>query len=467
MTQASRTFDCVIVGAGVAGLAAAAALSSAGAHVALVDRKPFIGGRAYSYLHPALDEVVDSQHILVGCCTNLRHLCDQAGASDAIRWYDRYTFLEPGGRRSDLALTSLPAPLHTAPSFASAAMLSWKDKAAIGSALQSFVRDYPRDDRESVAEWLRRTRQPEQAIRHFWEPVLVGALNDTFDRCSMRYAGQVFHETFLRSAKGGRFGIPLLPLSEFYGKVADRCVAFGTALLLKQSIQSLLPEDGGWRVQLPDGADLLTRTVVSAVSFEHVNDLLGPQIAAEALPLGTNHFVHSPITTIHLWYDRAFTEMEHAVLLDSGIQWMFQKSKIRNWAPDRGAYLELTISASHGQLREGRETLLERSLRELDSFFPQVRQATLRKAGVLKEAKATFSVLPGLDRFRPMQQTPVPGIFVAGDWTATGWPSTMEGGVRSGYLAAEAVARHLGSAQRDFLQPDLSPAGLMRLLARQ
>lgn len=196
----NRIFDCVVIGAGVAGLAAASALASAGASTALLDRKPFVGGRAYSYPHPALGEVVDSQHILVGCCTNLRHLCAQAGIADAIRWYDRYTFLEPGGRRSDLALSGLPAPLHTGPSFARAAMLSVRDKLAIGTALQSFMRDYPSIDTESVAQWLRRTKQPENAIRHFWEPVLVGALNDTFDRCSMRYAGQVFHETFLKSA---------------------------------------------------------------------------------------------------------------------------------------------------------------------------------------------------------------------------------------------------------------------------
>ena len=466
MSKAETIYDAVVIGAGVAGLAAASALRIGGAHVALIERKPFVGGRAYSYMHPALNEVVDSQHVLVGCCTNLRHLCAVSGVADRIRWYDRYSFLEPGGGRSELAISGLPAPLHTLPSFAAARMLSLKDKASIGFALQSFVRGYPRTDAESVADWLRRMRQPEGAIRHFWRPVVISALNDTLDRCSMRYAGQVFHETFLRSSEGGRFGVPTLPLSDFYGRIAQAHAAEGGTLLETCSVQAVTQHADGWSVRLADGEVLQTRTVVSAVSFEHVPALLGADLAARALPSGLSEFCHAPITSIHLWYEDAFTDLDHAALLDTGIEWMFHKSRIRQWPEERGAYLELTISASHAQLRESRETLLKRSVAELESFFPGARTAKLRKSAVLKEAKATFSVLPGLDRFRPAQETAVPGLVLAGDWTKTGWPSTMEGGVRSGYLAAEAVARQLGLSQK-FLQPGMAPSGLMRLLARQ
>ena len=466
MSTGSDRYDCVIIGAGLAGLAAASALSGAGARVALVERKPFVGGRAYSYPHPALQEVVDSQHVLVGCCTNLRHLCDTSGIADLIRWYDGYVFLEPGGQRTNLALSALPAPLHTAPSFITAPMLTLRDKLAIGTALQSFIRGYPTDDNESVANWLRRTRQPEGAIRHFWRPVVISALNDTLDRCSMRYAGQVFHETFLRSAEGGRLGIPTLPLSEFYGRVAEHFVAQGGTLFEKSSVEGVQRCGTEWAVRLQSGEELATKTVISAVSFEHVSQVLGTDLTAVALPAGVSSFCHSPITSIHLWYEREFTALDHAALLDTGIEWMFHKSRIRRMPADQGSYLELTISASHAQLKESRETLLARSLRELESFFPEARTTKLVKSGVLKEAKATFSVLPGMDRARPRQETPVPGLVVAGDWTQTGWPSTMEGGVRSGYLAAEAVARQLGASRR-FLQADLPAAGLMRWLARE
>ncbi|GAA3766215.1 hydroxysqualene dehydroxylase HpnE [Terriglobus aquaticus] len=466
MSLAVDRYDCVVVGAGVAGLAAASALSGAGARVAVVERKPFVGGRAYSYPHPALQEVVDSQHVLVGCCTNLRHLCGASGIADLIRWYDGYVFLEPGGRRTNLALSGLPAPLHTSPSFAAAPMLSLRDKLAIGTALQSFVRGYPKDDSESVASWLRRKRQPDGAIRHFWRPVVISALNDTLDRCSMRYAGQVFHETFLRSAEGGRLGIPTLPLSDFYGRVAQHCEAQGGTLYEKQSVERLEQRGEEWAVHLQGGGELIAKTVISAVSFEHVPQVLGTELMTAVMPQGVAGFCHSPITSIHLWYEREFTTLDHAALLDTGIEWMFHKSRIRRSPAGQGSYLELTISASHAQLKESRETLLTRSLRELESFFPEARTTKLLKSGVLKEAKATFSVLPGMDRLRPAQETAVPGLVLAGDWTQTGWPSTMEGGVRSGYLAAEAVARQLGSS-RSFVQPDLAAAGLMRWLARE
>jgi zeta-carotene desaturase len=170
------------------------------------------------------------------------------------------------------------------------------------------------------------------------------------------------------------------------------------------------------------------------------------------------NFIHAPITTVHLWWDRAITELDHAVLLDTGIQWMFNKSRIRQKTGEH--YVELVISASAQELHEEREEIVQSALRELEMFFPRAREAKLLKSGVLKEARATFSVLPGLDADRPLARTEWPGLYLAGDWTRTGWPSTMEGAVRSGYLAAEAVAG------KKFMQPDLPAAGLMRLIAR-
>ncbi len=458
-------FDVSVVGAGLAGLAAASALSRSGAKVALIERKPFFGGRAYSYLHPAVEEVIDSQHVMVGCCTNLRHLCEVAGVADRIRWYDGYTFLEPGGRRSLLVPGVLPSPAHSSLSFLSAPMLRWADKAAIAKGLLQFLRGYPEHDNESVASWLKRSGQTQRAIRHFWQPVIVGALNDSFERCSVKYAGQVFHETFLRSTEGGQLGIPREPLSDFYSAVATDAEKHG-AILLKGNVMELRPEGDGWRVIMRDEPDVLARAVVLAVSFEHVPAFLTGDVLHRALPNGLHAFQHSPITTVHLWYDREITELEHAVLLDTTIEWMFHKSKIRGSATGSGSYLELTISASHAQLKQSREHILSSALQELAQFFPHARTARLLKGAVLKEAKATFSVVPGLDEFRPAQKTGVPGLFFAGDWTRTGWPSTMEGAVRSGYLAAEAVtSEHARSAR--FLQPDLPASGLMKFLARQ
>ena len=322
-----------------------------------------------------------------------------------------------------------------------------------------FVREYPSADTESVAAWLKRTGQTDRAIRHLWEPVIVGALNDTFEHCSTKYAGQVFHESFLKSAEGGRLGIPTLPLSQFYSFVAEHCVRQGSELRLQQAVTGLEKQPDGWQVQTAEGT-FYAPHVVLATPFQQAH-ALAPQVRIAA-----DRFRNAPICTVHLWFDREITDLDHAVLLDTGIQWIFHKSRIRRWLADRGSYVELTISASFAQLHQSREAILASALRELQLFFPAVAEAKLVKSGILKDARATFSVTPGMDAYRPAQATGEAGLFLAGDWTETGWPSTMEGAVRGGLLAAEAVTASAGTRQR-FLQPDLPPTGLMKVLARQ
>jgi zeta-carotene desaturase len=456
-----------VVGGGLAGLAAGCALSDAGHSVKLFERRPFVGGRASSYEHPGTDEVIDNcQHVLVGCCTNLIDLYRRSGVADQIRWYDRLFFMEPGGRRSVLSPGPLPAPLHSSLAFMNFQVLNLSEKAAIGRALMSFVQGIPADDSERFSDWLVRHRQPQRAIDRFWRPVLVSALNEEVDRVSVKYAAHVFHDSFLASAEAGRMGVPAVPLSDLYGKCADYIRERGGEILLRTSVDGVREgERGGWVVSAADVAHAVDAVVI-ALSFGGMQRLL-PQMPAgvvrDNLDAKLQHFESSPITGIHLWFDREVTALEHAVLLDTTIQWMFQKSKIQPQRHGgRGSYLELVVSASRSLVNMQRQEIIDLAMSELAMFFPRVKEAKLEKAAVVKEVHATFSCTPGLDAFRPQVKTGWPGVFLAGDWTATGWPATMEGAVRSGYLAAEGVARAAGAEQR-FLVPDLAPKGLMRL----
>ena len=452
-----------VVGGGLAGLSAACALAGAGCRVTLFERRPFVGGRASSYEHPGTGEIVDNcQHVLLGCCTNLLEFYRRIGVEGRIRWFERLTFVEPGGRRSVIRPSWLPAPLHTAPSFLLAPSLRLRDKLAIARAMFSLMRRLPADTAENFLAWLRRHGQTERAVERFWKVVLVSALNEDLDRVSVYYAAQVFRESFLKSATAGRMGVPAVPLSELYGAAADYIRAHGGEVLRRSPVEKLERQGEGVRLTAA-GREVAADAAVVTVPFDALARLLPPVPEFNELKVKLERFEASPITGIHLWFDREITDLEHAVLLERTIQWMFHKSKLLEGreGAGNGSYVELVVSSSKSLVEKSRNEILEMAQRELAEFFPEAGKAKLVKATVIKEVNATYSALPQSDAYRPGAATPWPRLFLAGDWTASGWPATMEGAVRSGYKAAEALLRSLGREQR-FLVPDLPARGLMR-----
>src|SRR5882672_9604517 len=238
-SSSGKPLHVAIVGGGLAGLAAGCALAEAGCRISLYERRPYLGGRASSYQHPGTGEVVDNcQHVLLGCCTNLIEFYQRIGAEDKIRWFDRMTFLEPGGRASVIQPSGLPAPLHTAPSFLRAACLNIPDKLAIAAGLAALTPIVPRDTGESFLQWLRRHGQTERAIDRFWKTILVSALNEEIDLISVPYAAQVMRESFLKSRAAGRMGVPTVPLTDLYNRAGDHITARGGEVRFRSNVES-------------------------------------------------------------------------------------------------------------------------------------------------------------------------------------------------------------------------------------
>lgn len=427
----------IVMGGGLAGLAAAAALGNAGWDVDILEARPFPGGRATSYPLPASDagETIDNcQHVLLRCCVNLLDFYRRLGVDRHIEFHRKFHFVEPGGRVSVFERGPLPAPLHFTGAFLRMHCLGLADKLAIARALLALRRERTRRrdlDRISMLDWLREKRQTARAIDRFWGPVLISAINETLDRMAAIHGFQVFWLGFLARSDSYEMGLSAVPLGQLYSAGGWRRLP-RVRLHLRANVESLGP-DG----VVASGEQRSADYYICALPFERL----------AALGLTAPALDHSPITGIHLWFDRPVTSLPHATLLDRTMHWMFNK--------EGGRHLQLVVSASRALTPMSRQQIVDLALDDLAQYFPLVREARLEKAHVVKEQRATFSAGPGTEALRPGPSTANPRLFLAGDWTRSGWPATMEGAVRSGYIAAEAVCAASGHSGR-FLIPDVA-----------
>lgn len=429
----------------MAGLAAAAALGQSGFEVDVFEARAFLGGRATSYPVPGdSSEIIDNcQHVLLRCCVNLMDFYGRLGVADRIQFYRQFFFIEPGGRTSALEAGGLPAPLHFTGSFWDLKFLSLADKFAIARGLWAIRSEHGKRtdlDRISMLQWLQEKGQTQRAIERFWNQVLVSAVNENLDRMAASHGFQVFWLGFLARADSYEMGVPAVPLGDLYGPGGWKRIP-SVRFHLRAPVETVLEDNGAVSGVAAAGVHHSANYYVSALPFERLPAVI------PALTLDLEGFEHSPITGIHLWFDRSITDLPHATLLDRTIQWMFNKSA--------GRYLQLVVSASRQLVEIPRGEIIALALRELAEFFPLAAEAKLERAHVVKEIRATFSARTGLEQARPASATPFGNLFLAGDWTRSGWPPIMESAVRSGYLAAEAVTRAAGSP-KSFLLPDIA-----------
>lgn len=460
-----------VVGGGLAGLAAAAAASGQGLHVELFERRRQLGGRTGSFRDPLTGGLLDDcQHVSMGCCTNLADFCRRMGVAECFQRYRTPHFFGPDGTQYDFAPTGwLPAPLHLAPALMRLGYLSLGERWAIGRAMRRLARADPGNTgtEETIGDWLRRHGQSARAIEHFWSVILVGALSETVDRSSLSAAQKVFVDGFLAARTAYEIEVPKIPLAEILQRVAGRLAERGVALHPGTAVRQI--EGDAHRataVVLADGTRREFDFVVVAVPWGRIRSLF-PEAMLSAMPsLARSERIRpAPITAVHLWLDRPITPLPHAVLVGRMPQWVFNRG--RQDAPPQGSeswhYYQVVISASHDLAGRSRKDVVAAVRRDLEAIWPEARGAELLHWRLVTRPEAVFSCRPGLDRLRPQQQTPIENLILAGDWTATGWPATMEGAVRSGYLAVGAVLRSLGEDD-PLLVPDLPRSRLARLL---
>ena len=470
----------VIVGGGLAGLAAASTLVNRGLGITILESRPRLGGRASSFQDPVTGEAVDNcQHVSMVCCRNLANFARRVGIADLFRREKALTFLSPEGKLSRMSAGLLPAPLHLTESFIRANYLRWRDKIQVAYGLGRLAKGNDERPGESMADWLLRHRQGLRAINLFWGPVLVSALNERLDQMDVGHARKVFVDGFLQTKEGFQIEVPLVPLGELYGLRLETWMReHDVDVRLTTGVRSVdLDDDGEVRgVILRNGETIPADFVLLAVPFDRVLDMLPPSARSRIPGLDAIHKLEaSPITGVHLWFDRPVCPHDHVVTPGRLVHWVFNHTAIQGRsAPSKagapgepseveGQYLQVVISASYDLLGHDRNSIRDMVLRDLEGIWPSAKEARLVRSWVVTEHGATFAVRPGVEALRPCQRTPIDGLFLAGDWTDTGWPATMEGAVRSGYLASQAILSDLECPTRLVVR-DAEPEWLAKLL---
>ena len=455
----------VVIGGGLAGITAAIALGQAGADVTLLEARPRLGGATCSFHRDGL--IVDTgQHIFLGCCSAYRGLLARLGMTEHAPLQDRFdvTVLAPGGRRARLRRTALPGPLHMLPALGRYPFLSWAERATLSRPALAMRRVDPADpaaDTQRFGDWLAARGQSERARRALWDLFSVSALNIAGDDASLALAATVVKTGLLGKNDAADIGVPALPLGELHGDAAATVLAkLGAQVTLgakvtaiesgaiesgaiesgaieNGAIESGAIEGGGarFRVRLARDADLAADAVVLAVPHEKAAPLVPPGALPDATVRGWAGLGASPIVNVHVIYDRPVTDLKFVAAIDSPVQWVFDRTRISGM-DGPGQYLAISLSAADEYADVPAARLREQFVPALAELFPAARDAQVTEFFVTRERRATFRQAPGSGALRPKAATRRPGLVLAGAWTDTGWPDTMEGAVRSGLAAA-------------------------------
>jgi hydroxysqualene dehydroxylase len=446
--------DVIIIGGGFAGLAAGVALAEGGCRVRLLEQKPYLGGRARSFRETTTGSVVDNgQHLLMGCYHQTLKFLEAIGARDAISFEPRLhvQFLDPGGRVTELRCPSLPSPWHLLAGVFLSNSFSFGEKIdflRMGRALrtaESSSEAASAAGRLTVDEWLGRLGQSERLRRRFWDLLCIAAMNEDPQIASAALFERVLRRALFTSPLDSRLGVPRKGLSECYTDAAATAIRNrGGQVELRRDVRGFVISEGACKgVRLADAAVMEADAVVSAVPWYAFPALLPAEVMnSDPFFSRLTGLAPAPIISIYLWFDRPVTTLAFAGLRGTTIQWLFNKGRLMGTGE---SYVSLVLSGAHQHIGRSKEDLRDKALQELASLLPEVRDAKLVHSLVIKERFATFSPGVNVAALRPAAQTPIRGLFLAGDWTDTGLPATIEGAVQSGYTAARKILERDGT----------------------
>ncbi|MFJ8042316.1 hydroxysqualene dehydroxylase HpnE [Kitasatospora sp. NPDC096147] len=435
----------VVVGGGLAGITAALRLAEAGQRVTLLEARPRLGGLAFSFRRGELT-VDNGQHVFLRCCTAYRGLIARLGAGRLVEIQPRLDVpvlaVSPDGRRTlgRLRRAGLPVPLHLAGSLASYPHLKPADRLRVvraAIALKGLDLEDPALDRISFAEWLRSHGQTPATTAALWDLVGVATLNATAEQTSLALAAMVFKTGLLSDPGASDIGTAKVPLGDVHHDLAlAELERAGVTVRLRTRVAEL--KAAGQHAVRLEGGELLTADTVVLAGAQEAAAALLPAGALEH-PEHLDRLGHAPILNVHVVYDRRLLRQPFFAALGSPVQWVFDRTAHSGLAVPGAQYLALSQSAVQDEIDLPVAELRERYLPELERLLPAAREAEVLDFFVTRERTATFAPAPGTAALRPGPVTRVPGLLLAGAWTATGWPATMEGAVRSGHAAADAA----------------------------
>lgn len=483
-------WDVIVVGGGLAGLAASLRLAEAGSRTLLLETRKKLGGRATSFTDVRTGETLDNcQHVAMGCCVNYLDLCERLGVADKLEWTREIHWVEAGGRVSTMRPGLFPAPGHFTESMLWARFLTFAEKIAIARAMLAILREpapaRPEGGEQAANEartfgaWLRAHHQSPSAIEKFWAPIIISACNIAVDRADAGLALKVFRDGFLATRHSADIAVAGAPLVELYDPAEGALARAGGEIRLGASVDRLDASS----VTTSEGEAIRAERVICAVPPERAAKIIDPALFASDprfAPLAS--IDHSPILGVHLTFDREVMRLPHATLVARPTQWVFNKSapaRARQSpgrkpgpdnpsapsSPESAHRLHAVISAADAWMDLTEEQIGVRVLEDIRACFPRAFEgsnaANLTRVRAVKEKRATFAATPEVEALRPAATGPS-GLILAGDFTDIGWPATMEGATRSGYLAAAAA---LGKGSAWALYPDATPALLVRALS--